>query len=182
MNWDELQADFQRGGKPIAPGEIRRFRRHERRKAAQEVIAAAALVAWYGVLLSRSPPPALVAVAIASLLFVGIHLTYLFMTRSELLRASAADTAGWLELLRKKVDADLRWNRFIRGVCITAFVFGLVWAPWMFFTFESGYRAQWWRAAIGFGGYFALVLFMYAWCRRKARLLQARRERLLADR
>ena len=178
MNWDELQADFRNGGEPIDPGELRRFRRRQQGKIAAEVIAAVALVVFWAWVLSRSPPPALVAVAIASLLFVGADITYLFSNRAGLLRAAATTTDEWMVLLRKQVDADLRWNRFLIGVCTVAAVFGAVWAPWMFWTFADEYLAAPWRAVIGFGGYFALVFGMLAWFRRTRRRLVARQEEL----
>jgi hypothetical protein len=178
MNWDEMQATFQDGGEPIAPDEVRRFRRRQQAKVAVEVIAGAALVAVYANLLSRSPPPALVAVAIASLLFVGMYLTYLFTIRSGLLRASAVTTGEWLALLRQQVDADLRWNRFLTRVCIGAALFGTAWAPWLFFTFADAHLAAPWRAVVGFGSYFVLVFGMLGWCGRTRRRLLARREAL----
>jgi hypothetical protein len=178
MNWDELGADFRNGGAPIAPDEVRRFRRRQQGKVAIEVVASAVLVGVAGWILSRSPPPAAIAILIAALLFVGVDLTYLFTNRAGLLRASASTTDEWLALLRKQADADLRLNRFATRVCIVAAIIGVGWAPWMFFTFPAEYMAAPWRAVVGFGGYFAFVGATLLWLRWKRRQLVARREAL----
>ncbi len=178
MNWDDLQADFRNGGAPIAPGEVRRFRRRQQGKVAVELIAAVALVGVSAWILSRSPPPAAIAVLMASLIFVGADLTYLFTNRAGLLRASASTTGEWLALLKKQADADLRLNRFGTGVCLVAAVFGVGWAPWMFFTFPAEYLAAPWRVVVGFGGYFVIVIGTLAWLRVRRRRLLARREAL----
>jgi xanthosine utilization system XapX-like protein len=178
MDWNDLQAEFRSGGEPIAPGELHRFRRRERLKMAFEVAAGAAVVAFYAVALLRRPAPPLVALAIVSVLVVGGFLTYLFTTRHALLTASATDAAQWKALLRDKLDADVRANRLLGRFCIGGAVFGLLWGPWQYFAHEETYRAEPWRAVVGFGVYYAILAGLWLHHRRTKRRLGEKRAAL----
>lgn len=171
MNWDELQADFQGAGEPLRPEELRRFRSRQRMKVGVELLAGAVIVAFYVRVLSRAPTPPLIALAVISLIFTGGYMVYLFANRNGLLRASATDTASWRALLRKRVDADLRWNRFLTRFCVGAAAFGLIWGPWMVIQHAAIYRAEPWRAVLGFGVYYAVLLGLWFGQRRARRRL-----------
>lgn len=178
MNWDELQADFQGAGDPIGPEELRRFRSRQRVKVGIELLAGAVIVAFYVRVLGRAPTPPLVALAAISLIFTGGYMVYLFANRNGLLRASAADSASWRALLRKRIEADLRWNRFLTRFCVGAAAFGLIWGPWMTIHHAGVYRAEPWRAVLGFGVYYAVLLGLWLGQRRARARLVAERSRL----
>ncbi|WP_373047125.1 hypothetical protein [Vulgatibacter sp.] len=172
-DWNEWQADFTGGGAAIREGELRRYRRRQQRKLAIEVAAAAVVIGWYGFLLSRNPAPPTVALGLASTIFLGVYLTYLFLNRHAALRGSDAPTTAWIEVLRRRVEADLRWNRFLGRSIAGAAILGALWAPWQLAHFWSTYRAEPMRAVIGIGGFYAILGGLWIFRRRQLRQLRA---------
>ena len=174
-DWKDLEEAFRAGGgPPVGEGDLRRYRRRQLVSLAVEVAAGVAVLAFYAVGLVRSPSPPLVALALATTLFLGVYLTYLFLNRRAVLQDAALPTDAWHAVLRRRAAADLRWNGFLTRSLAGMAIFGVVWGAWQVLHFREVYSAEPWRAVVGFGIYYGILGAMWLVQRRKRPGLEAR--------
>lgn len=153
--------------------------------AASEVLAVLFSMALSIGLVVRSHGalPVVVIVVIIQL-FSGVWLAHYFAERRALFAAEGNDLAGFVTLTRQRLETARRWTVFARRWMQVLGLIVVPWSGWMAFVNAPVYRAEPWRAVVGFGA--ALVIFAgaYAWLARKARTTvreQAALEREIAD-
>jgi hypothetical protein len=160
---------------------LRRVRRDGARMrlaAAGEILAAAASSAFCIWLVVKSGGAILtVALAAGVLFFNGAWLMRFFTTRQDLFGGRAvADLGGGLdafvELTRRRFAAELGWTRFVRRCTIVLAVASFPWCLAMAVNGWAFYRAEPWRAVVGFGGVAVIFAGLFSWSRRKERRLR----------
>jgi hypothetical protein len=156
-----------------------------KRAVALEVLAAifSSSVSMFFAIASHGAPTA-VAMCAGIYLFNGVWLTRLFTIRGDD-KAAGTGLDAFVELTRKRLDADLRWNAFARRSCQVLGVVATAWSIWMLIEGWKFYLAEPWRGVIGFGGiYVILAGLFYALGRKRKKIAETREhfETLLAER
>ena len=96
---------------------------------------------------------------------------HFFQTRANLYRACGETTADFIALTRKRFDAEMRTGRFVRRWLAIIAAFCLPWSVWMYVAHASIYRAEPWRALVGFGSAGLILAALTVYTSRKARKL-----------
>ncbi len=154
-----------------------------RRAAALEISATAVATAFCVWFLAKSKgAPIVVALSVVILVFNGVWLTRLFTLREGTMRGVSPGEGldAFVELTRRRIADDLRWNRFSRGATQVLATFIALWCAWAFVQGYSFYAAEPWRGVVGFGGAAAILGGLFVWQRRKAAKLETERERFEA--
>ncbi|MGA9524796.1 MAG: hypothetical protein WBV82_25280, partial [Myxococcaceae bacterium] len=152
--WNELISDWKAVDAP-PPRMLERARRETRRQwrgLTVELIAGAAVAGFWVRVLWRNPPPVVWFLGLVSIAFVLLWEVSLVRTLRGTWTGLGRSTRDFLALARARREAQLQWLRFVRACLIGAALFGAVWGPWQFFTFQQTYRSEPWRAVVGFGG------------------------------
>jgi len=136
---------------------VKRDHRKQVVAVAGELAAAALLVAVYTVELSNNPPPVIITLAVASLVFVAVWLTQLYRVTRGTWRAPAENGVSYLNLTLQRRRAAVRWLLFVQTCLWAALAFGMAWLPWKLSVDWEMYRAEPWRGLVGVGGYFFLL-------------------------
>ncbi len=153
--------------------------RRLRRGAVIEIVAAAFSTLGCTWLLVRTHGDLLVVlVCSAILIFNGIWVTRMLTLRQGSLRAAGTGLDAFLELTRRRLADDLKWNAFGRRTTLGLALFLVPWCVWMFVRHQEMYMAEPWRAVIGFGTVAVILVGLFAYQRHKLRALEADRERL----
>jgi hypothetical protein len=152
--------------------------RRIRRGVAVEVGAAVFGVVTCTWLVVRTRGELVATVACAGLLFFfGVWVTRLLTLRRGSLRALGSGVDEFVELTRRRLADDVAWNRFAhRSMQILT---GLLvpWGIWAFVARYALYRAEPWRAVVGFGTAAVILAAVFVVNGRKRRKLEAERER-----
>ncbi|MBL9112477.1 MAG: hypothetical protein JNM74_24530 [Myxococcales bacterium] len=166
-------------------GRVGRDGQRIRRGVALEIAGGAFATALSVWLVVRARGELVVSVVCAGiLLFVGV-----WVTRIVTLRQGTFDTMGsgldaFVALTRRRADDDVRWGRFaMRAMQVLAALL-VPWGVWAFVARYALYRAEPWRAVVGFGTAAVILAASLVWQRRKLRKVEAERERfeaLVAD-
>ena len=98
--------------------------------------------------------------------------------RQGSLRAAGTGLDAFVELTRRRLADDLKWNAFGRRSTLALALFLLPWSVWMFLRHYDKYVAEPWRAFVGFGTVAVILGGLLAYQRHKQRALEADRERL----
>jgi len=119
-----------------------------------------------------------VAIVVVIQLFSGGWIAHYFNERRALFDAEGKDTAGFVALTRERLEAARRWTIFGRRWMQLLGVIVVPWSIWMYVVNAAVYRAEPWRALVGFGG--ALVIFTgaYLWLAHKERATLRERDAL----
>lgn len=147
-------------------------------------VVAAALTSAFGLwsAIGSHGRPAAVVLCAGLFLFNGVWLTRLFTLRGQDEGAALDD---FVARRRQHLDRDLAWNRFARKATIALGVAIAPYAAWIAWAQQAFYRAEPWRAVVGFGGIVvilaALLLFL---AKKRAKILEERErfETLVAER
>lgn len=164
---------------------VRRDGRRIRRGIARDIGAASLSTLLSIGLLARSRGELVTVVVCAAILvFNGVWVTRLLTLRRGPPAADASLDA-YVALTRQRQEDAVRWVGFAaRSTWVLAI--GLVpWAIWAFVARYPLYRAEPWRAGVGFGGAAVILGATFAWLRWKRRRLldeQARFEATVRDR
>lgn len=159
---------------------VRKDGRRLRRTFAVEALAALAVTGYCAGLLLRNPKPVVVAYCVVALLFNGVWMTRLLTLREGTMRAVGEGLDAHLDLTRRRLADDLRWNHFTRrGVQVLA-VLLTPWSIWMLVEGREFYAAAPWRAVVGFGGLVVILAAITITQRRKQKKLEAERARFEA--
>ncbi len=155
--------------------------RRLRRGAAVEILATvfSTLVCLWFLARSRGELVTVVVCA-AVLIFNGVWVTRLLTLRQGSLRAAGTELDAFLELTRRRLADDLKWNAFGRRSTAVGALFLAPWSVWMFASHYDKYMAEPWRAVVGFGGIAVILSGLFAYQSRKRRALEADRDRLEA--
>lgn len=148
-----------------------------RRELLREVAASAlggGVALW---LLLRSHGDAVTVTGAAGVLvFLGV-----WLTRLVTLREGAGHVGEGLDafvaLTRRRLTDDARWQAFQARALVVLTALIAPWSLWAFFHREVAYRAEPWRAWVGFGGVFVILLALTLHGRKKARDVAAARAR-----
>ena len=160
--------------------------RRIRRGIATE-IAAGAVAALIGVwLVVRTRGELVATVACAGILvFTGVWITRLVTLREGAMVPASNGLDDFIELTRRRVRDDLRWSHFtLRAMQVLALLL-VPWAVWAFIARYAMYRAEPWRALVGFGGAALILVLSLVWQRHKRRKVEVERDRfesLVAER
>lgn len=141
---------------------------------------AAAVAIWFTI--RTHGRPVAVAMCAGIFLFNGIWLTRLFTLRAE---EEGTATDDFVALRRKRLELDIRWNLFARRSTIGLAIAVTPWCIWMAREGWDVYRAEPWRAVIGFGGIVFILAVVHFGLTKKASRLSAERSRfedLVAER
>lgn len=155
--------------------------RRIRRSVATEVLAgvfSSSIALWMTI--RSHGAPVLVALCAGIFLFNGVWLTRLFTLREGEHSGLGDGLDAFVERTRRRLQDDLRWNTFARRATIVLGVAIVPWSVWMLVVGWSVYRAEPWRAAVGFGGVVVILGFLFGWLRSKRRTIAAERERFEA--
>ena len=155
--------------------------RRIKRSVATEVIAAAfssSVSIWMAI--TSHGAPVVVALCAGIFLFNGVWLTRLFTLREGERSGLGDGLDAFVERTRRRLLDDLRWNTFARRAAIGLGVAIVPWSAWMLVVGWSVYRAEPWRAGVGFGGIVVILGFVFAWLRSKRTTIAAERERFEA--
>lgn len=150
-----------------------------RLSAAGEVLAAVfSMVVSMGVVVRTHGALPVVAIVVVIQVFTGAWLAHFFDSRRTLFDGEGRDTAGFVALTRERLEASRRWTLFGRRWMQILGAIVVPWCVWMGAANAAMYRAEPWRAVVGFGG--ALVIFVgaYAWLGHKERATRREREAL----
>jgi hypothetical protein len=176
MSDDELngwRSEWQRLGQTQGTAEelVRRASKDLRRMRAAamaEVLAALCSSAFSVWLVVRSHGAVEIAsIAATVLAFNGAWLTHYFSVRQGVLSPSAGSTREYVELTRKRLQVEQRWNQNARRWTLALSVVLLPWCVWMFTGHFEFYRAAPWRGVVGFGGMFVILGGLFAFMHRK---------------
>lgn len=113
-----------------------------------------------------------VAVVTFILVFNGAWLTYLFTLREGAFSSSGESTDAFIELTRRRIAIDKRWVLFGRRWTLGILAFVAPWAVWFSYRHYAVYRAEPWRAAVGFGSVALILGGLFLWLRRKERRIR----------
>ena len=163
--WNRWTEDFlddaASASPPVAPEKLVDHARRETRRMAlglaAEVVAAVGVVAFWVWVVSRRPSDTVVAMAGASFAFMVAWVAYLVHVQRSAWSSHGASVRDHMELALRRRHAEARWFTFAQAA--TA-LFGLVvaaWAPFMLRAHWALYRAEPWRAIVGFGTAFAIL-------------------------
>lgn len=171
------------GGNPrFAATMVERAARDGRKlrlSAAGEVLAAVfSMAVSVGVVVRSHGALPVVFIIVVIQVFTGAWLAHFFHSRRALFDAEGRDTAGFVALTRERLEASRRWTLFGRRWMQILGALVVPWTVWMFAANAAMYRAEPWRAVVGFGG--ALVIFAgaYLWLAHKERATVREREAL----
>lgn len=103
------------------------------------------------------------------LVFNGAWLTYFFTLREGTFRASGEGTEAYVALTRRRLATDRQWIRYGRRWTVVLCALLLPWSVRFAFVHRALYRADPWRAAVGFGGVAVILGGLALWLRYKAR-------------
>ncbi len=164
-------------------------RRRVWRSAIRELLGAAFSTALSFWLIARSHGE-LVTIAVCGtvLIFNGVWTTRLFVLRESFLRSSSFEGKGldsFVDLTRHKLIDDLKWNAFARIALIVLLLVLVPMSVWAFVARYEMYRAEPWRAYVGFGvafGIFGACFFVGQRKRRRLIRESERFELLVAER
>jgi hypothetical protein len=106
--------------------------------------------------------------------FNGVWLTRLFTLRAEEQSTALDDFIG---LRRKRLELDLKWNAFARRATIGLGLACFPWSAWMLHAGWDLYRAEPWRAVVGFGGIVVILAGVLFGLGRKRKKIADERER-----
>lgn len=155
--------------------------RRIKRSVATEVTAAAfssSVSIWMAI--TSHGAHVIVALCAGIFLFNGVWLTRLFTLREGESSGLGDGLDAFVERTRRRLQDDLRWNTFARRAAIALGVATVPWSAWMLVVGWSVYRAEPWRAGVGFGGIVVILGFVFAWLRSKRTAIAAERERFEA--
>ncbi|HVH47144.1 MAG TPA: hypothetical protein VM925_32605 [Labilithrix sp.] len=177
------------GRERLAEELARRVARDGRRirlRLAVEVTAGIVVLLLAGMLVIGSHGEAVNTVgALGIVFFGGVWLTRLFLLRQGSLRSVGTALDTFVDLTRRRLADDARWAAFsLRAMHIMGLTI-VVWGVWAFFYRYAMYRAEPWRAIVGFGGVTFLFGVSYLGQRRKRVRVEEERahfERLVAER
>lgn len=170
---DGWRSEWQRLGHTNGSAEelVRRATKDQRRMraaAAAEVLGAACSTAISMWLVARSHGALdVVTIAAAIMMFNGAWLTHYFSLRQGVLSPSASSTREYVELTRKRLLVEQRWNHAARRwtVALTLVVFP--WCVWAFSRHFETYRAAPWRGLVGFGTVLVIFAGLFAFMHRR---------------
>ena len=150
-----------------------------RRSAAFEIAGAAFSTLVSGWLIVRTKGDAsTVFISAVVLLFSGAWLAHFFSARAGLYRACGAATEDYIALTRKRLATERRWARFARRWISLILLLIIPWACFTFYKHFGAYRAEPWRAIVGFGTAGLIFAALFVLLGRKARRLDAEGELL----
>jgi hypothetical protein len=155
--------------------------RRIKRAAAIEVLAAAlssSASLWMAI--GSHGAPVLVGLCAGIFLFNGVWLTRLFTLREGERSGLGDGLDAFVERTRRRLQDDLRWIAFARRATIGLGLALVPWSAWMLSAGWSVYRAEPWRAGVGFGGIVVILGFIFAALRSKRATIAAERERFEA--
>lgn len=110
-----------------------------------------------------------VAMLACILIFNGAWLTYFFTLRGGAFSASGETTEAFVALTRRRFAIDRRWVQFSRRWTYALLALITPWAIWFATKHADAYRAEPWRAAVGFGGVAVILTGLLLWLRHKER-------------
>lgn len=159
--------------------------RRMRRAAAGEVLGvlfSTATCAW--LMVRTRGAVEVVAITVLILVFNGAWLTYFFSVRADLFSASGEGVSAFIALTRRRLATEQRWIRVARWAVVALGGVAVPWGVWTFLAHEQAYRAEPWRAVVGFGGA-ALILagvLAFTWFKERRLAAEGRAfERNVAD-
>ena len=136
---------------------------------------------WLTTAIASNGKPIHVAMCSAMFLFSGIWLTRLFTLRAE---EESTATDDFIALRRKRLELDLRWNSFSRRAAMGLGILLTPWSAWMLYLGRDFYRAEPWRAVVGFGGIVVILsIVLYGLARKRLKITEERErfETLVAE-
>ncbi|MFO0626276.1 MAG: hypothetical protein U0325_11735 [Polyangiales bacterium] len=154
--WAAWARDFQDASDAApAPEAMLAVARRETRRLrvgyAMELLASVGLVAFYVVMMRTQRATWFVAMASANFVFAALWMGYLTHVRRGTWSAAGSDVRTFAALTRARRVADVRWLRFARAVTAVMLLFVAGWAPFVLRARWALYRAEPWRAVVGFG-------------------------------
>jgi hypothetical protein len=110
-----------------------------------------------------------VAMVAFILIFNGAWLTYFFMLREGAFASSGETTEAFVTLTRRRFAIDKRWVRYARRWTLVLLAFITPHAIWFSYLHRAVYRAEPWRAVVGFGTVAVILAGLFIWLRHKER-------------
>lgn len=167
------------GASELAEELSRRVERDGKRlrwRVAREVLACLASTALSGWLLVQTRGDArTVVISAVVLVFNGVWITRLLTLHEGSLRVAAAGLDAFVELTRRRLADDLRWIAFGRRATEILVALVAPWSIWVLVSRWDRYRAEPWRAFVGFG--VAIAIFAGVWTAARRRRARIERER-----
>ena len=120
-----------------------------------------------------------VVLCAAILIFVGVWCTRLLTLRKGTIAAADTGLDAFIELTRRRLEDDLRWSAFSKRAMVAMSIFVVPWGVWAVVARWELYRAEPWRAVVGFGGAALVWAGCYVLVERRRVKLEAERERFL---
>jgi hypothetical protein len=156
-----------------------------RMSAAREVLAALfSTIVCLWLMVRTHGAVEVVAMTGLILFFNGAWLTHFFTLRANLFASSGEGVASFIELTRNRLVTERKWTVFARRWTTAIGAAVVPWSVWVIIVHKDAYRAEPWRAFVGFGVAAAILAGVYFWTRRKERKLTAEAdafERHIAD-
>lgn len=187
--WQELGGEKELATELVT--RVARDGRRIRRGVIIEILAtlfSSTLCIWF---MSRSRGELVTIVVCAGILvFNGVWVTRLLTLREGTLRARRPSVEGkgldaFVELTRRRLNDDLKWNTFATWTTRVLAIALVPWSIWAYVARFAMYKAEPWRAIVGFGTAFGILLVLFVVQRRKRKKLVAEVERfegLVAER
>jgi len=147
--------------------------RKMKRSAAGEVagaIVSSGICVWLVVFTKGTIEVAAVTTMI--LLFNGAWLTHFFTVRAGTFATSGASIDAFVALTRARLSAQLRWSGYAKRWLIVLTALLIPWSIWAFVVHRAAYLAMPWRAAVGFGGWVAILAGVFAFLLWKEKRLE----------
>ncbi len=179
-DWDQLVSDWKSVDAP-PPRMLERARTETRRQWASlavELAAGVMVIGFWVKALWRNPPAVTWLLGFVSIAFVILWEVSLIRTLQGTWSELGRSTHDFLALARRRRQAQVRWLRFVRNCLLGAALFGAVWGPWQYLSFRETYRAEPWRALVGFGAYYGVLAALALWNRRRRRTVGEELQRL----
>lgn len=162
--WAGLVDLWQRSDPPPSFEKLAKRVRAETRKQVLAYVVEAVVSLWLFITYIRQVKsgllPAELAAALFSMLFAVFWMVMLTRNMKGTWLASAESTDAFLKVSTSRREAQVRWYRFVRKCLIGFASFVLVWGPWMLVEHWARYKAEPWRAIVGFGGIFSILLLI----------------------
>lgn len=151
---------------------VKRKERNTTRQLIMELLASLAVVVFHAIQLSTGKASApIIAVAVATLVFVCIWMVQVFRTAFESYKAPGESVQEHLLYMINQVQAQVRFLNFSDKALWVVLGFFCLWGPWMFWRYAERYFKKPMAAVIGFGGVLVIWLFLWAYNRRQRRKL-----------
>ncbi len=149
-----------------------------RRAAILEVASALLATGFLAIMTVRAHGSAeLMTITVLVVLYCGWSLGTHFGVRATLFRQSGESLDDFIALTRRRLDAESRSVRYSRYGLIAFWVVLTPWLVWMFLAHREAYLAHPASMVVGFGGAPAITAGVFWRMRRKARSLDAERDR-----